>query len=81
MKDRPFFNERATYLSSAPLVAVILECDNCINRVRDLNGATDLKDADEDTIRGRFGISKTENTVYASDSPESAEREIALWFD
>lgn len=81
LKGKPFFEEVVSYLSSGPLVAVILSGENCIEIVRDINGATDPKAAEKNTVRGRFGISKTQNTVHATDSPESAEREIALWFD
>lgn len=81
LKGKPFFEEVVSYLSSGPLVAMILEGDNCIDLVRNINGATDPKAADKRSIRGKYGISKTQNTVHASDSPESAAREIAVWFD
>jgi len=68
------------FATSGPLVALVLEGDEAISVVRALNGATDGRKADPGTIRGDFSLSNRENLVHASDSPESAAREIALWF-
>jgi nucleoside-diphosphate kinase len=68
------------FVTSGPLVALILEGDTAIQVVRDMNGATDGRKASPGTIRGDFGLSGRENLVHASDAPESAAREIALWF-
>ena len=78
---RPYFEKLMTYITRSPLIAVELRGINAIARVRELNGCTDPAKADKDTIRGRFGISASENTVHASDSKASAEREISIWFD
>ena len=79
-KDKVFFPELINYITRGKVCVLILEGDNAIAAVRKINGATDPLDADPGTIRGRYGISKTENTVHSSDSPESAEREIGIWF-
>lgn len=68
------------FATSGPLVALVLEGDEAIEVVRAMNGATDGRKAAPGTIRGDFGLSNRENLVHASDSPESAERESALWF-
>jgi len=68
------------FATSGPLVALVLEGDEAISVVRLLNGATDGRKADPGTVRGDFSLSNRENLVHASDSPESAAREIALWF-
>lgn len=78
--EKPFFNELVEYITSGPLVALILEGENAISRVRALNGATNPIDAADNTIRALYGISLSYNTVHASDSIESAKREIAIWF-
>lgn len=77
---KPFFGDLVDYITSGPLVALILEGDEAISRVRTLNGATNPKDAVDNTIRALYGISLSNNTVHASDSLESAAREIAIWF-
>ena len=59
---------------------MIIEGKNVIERVRKINGATDPKNAEPDSIRGKFALSKQENSVHGSDSKESAEREIKIWF-
>ena len=68
------------FATSGPLVALVLEGDEAISVVRALNGATDGRKAAPGTIRGDFSLSNRENLVHASDSTESAAREIALWF-
>lgn len=78
--EKPFFNDLVEYITSGPLVALILEGEDAIRRVRALNGATNPTDASDNTIRALYGISLSNNTVHASDSPESAVKEIAIWF-
>lgn len=68
------------FATSGPLVALVLEGDEAIDVVRAMNGATDGRKAAPGTIRGDFSLSNRENLVHASDSPESAARETALWF-
>lgn len=68
------------FITSGPLVALILSGDEAVNVVRALVGATDGRKAAAGTIRGDFSLSNRENLVHASDSAESAEREIKLWF-
>ena len=78
--SRAFFNDLCSYISSGPLVAIILEGKNAIQKNRDLMGATNPKDAKEGTIRKMFAISIDKNSVHGSDSLESAKREIELFF-
>jgi nucleoside-diphosphate kinase len=78
--EKPFYPPLKEFMTSAPLVALILSGDNVIEVVRTLVGATDARKAAAGTIRGDFGLSNRENLVHASDSPDSAKREIALWF-
>jgi len=79
-RDKPFFPEVVSYITRGEVCALIIEGDNAVNVVRRINGATDPITAEAGSIRGRYGMSKTENSVHASDSAESAEREIKLWF-
>ena len=79
-KGKPFFDRLVAYLTRSPLVALVLEGENAISRVRALNGTTDPADSQDNTIRALYGKSMSENTVHASDSTESAERERAIWF-
>lgn len=79
-KARPFFGELCDIMTAGPIVLQVLEGDNAISRYRELMGATDPKDAKDGTIRKRFALSKGENSTHGSDSPQSAEREIALLF-
>lgn len=79
-KDKPFFNDAVNCITRGEVCAFIIEGDNAIATVRSINGATDPLKAEAGTIRGKYGVSKTENTVHASDSVLSAEREIKLWF-
>jgi nucleoside-diphosphate kinase len=78
--ERDFYPPLRDFVTSGPLVALVLEGDEAISVVRTLNGATDGRQAAPGTIRGDFSLSNRENLVHGSDSPESAEREIALWF-
>jgi len=79
-KDRPFFNDLCDYISSGPLVAMVLEGENAIQKNRELMGATNPSEAKEGTIRKMFAISIDKNSVHGSDSAESAKREIELFF-
>jgi nucleoside-diphosphate kinase len=78
--DRDFYPPLREFVTSGPLVAAVLEGDEAVEVVRALNGATDGRKAAPGTIRGDLSLSNRENLVHGSDSPESAEREIKLWF-
>ena len=78
--ERDFYPPLREFVTSGPLVALVLEGDSAIEVVRGINGATDGRKAAPGTIRGDLSLSNRENLVHGSDSPESAEREIALWF-
>ncbi|WP_139977875.1 nucleoside-diphosphate kinase [Nocardioides litoris] len=78
--ERDFYPPLRAFATSGPLVALVLEGDEAIDVVRALNGATDGRKAAPGTIRGDYSLSNRENLVHASDSEESAAREIALWF-
>jgi len=78
--DKPFYPPLKAFMTSGPLVAMVLDGDESIDVVRTLVGVTDGRKASAGTIRGDFSLSNRENLVHASDSPESAKREIALWF-
>ncbi len=79
-KERPFFPELVTFMTSGPVTLMVLEKDGAIKAWRDLMGATDPAEAAEGTIRKMFGASKGENATHGSDSPESAAREVAFFF-
>lgn len=79
-KERPFFGELCTFMTSEPIVIQVLEGENAIAKYREVMGATDPAEAAEGTIRKLFALSKGENSVHGSDSPASAEREIKLNF-
>ncbi len=78
--DRDFYPPLRKFVTSGPSVALIVEGDQAIDVVRALNGATDGRKAAPGTIRGDLSLSNRENLVHASDSPDSAKRELALWF-
>jgi nucleoside-diphosphate kinase len=78
--DRDFYPPLREFATSGPLVALVLEGDEAISVVRALTGVTDGRKADPGTIRGDLSLSNRENLVHASDTAESADREIALWF-
>jgi nucleoside-diphosphate kinase len=78
--DRAFYPPLRAFVTSGPSVAVVVEGDEAIEVVRGLNGVTDGRKAAPGTIRGDYSLSNRENLVHGSDSPESAEREISLWF-
>ena len=79
-QTKPFYNDLCTYLSSGPIVVMILEHENAVLRNRDLMGATNPKDAEEGTIRKKYGISIDKNSVHGSDSVENAKIEIDFFF-
>ncbi len=79
--DKPFFGELVDFITSAPLVAGVVEGPRAIEAWRQLAGGTDpVSKATPGTIRGDFALEVSTNVVHGSDSPESAEREIAIWF-
>ncbi|GGN87000.1 nucleoside diphosphate kinase [Actinoplanes lobatus] len=78
--DKAFYPPLRDFMTSGPLAALILSGDSVIEVVRAMIGATDGRKAAAGTIRGDLALSNRENLVHASDSPESAERELALWF-
>ena len=78
--ERDFYLPLREFVTSGPLVALVLQGDEAVEVVRGINGATDGRKAAPGTIRGDFSLSNRENLVHGSDSPESAEREIAIWF-
>jgi len=80
-KDKPFFNDLVSYITSAPVLAMVIEGDECISLIRKMVGATNPKEADLGTIRGDFALDTGRNIIHASDSAQSAKREIALFFD
>jgi nucleoside-diphosphate kinase len=79
--EKPFFGELVEFITSAPTLALVVEGEGAIALVRTTIGATDPADAAPGTIRGDLALSMPDNLVHGSDSPESAQREIALWFD
>jgi nucleoside-diphosphate kinase len=80
-REKPFFGELVEFITSAPTLALVVEGENAISVVRTTMGATNPKDSAPGTIRGDLALSMPDNLVHGSDSPESAAREIALWFD
>jgi nucleoside-diphosphate kinase len=79
-QERPFFGELVDFITSAPLVAAVLEGDDVVKATRQLIGATNPLEATTGSIRGDFAIEVGQNLVHGSDSDESAEREIGIWF-
>ncbi len=79
-RGKEFFDSLISYITRGNLVAVVLEGESAISKIRAINGSVNCENDSISTIRRRFAISKTENTVHASDSKESAKREIELWF-
>jgi len=80
-REKPFFGELVEFITSAPTLALVLEGEGAIAVVRSTMGATNPASAAPGTVRGDFALSMPDNLVHGSDSPESAAREIALWFD
>jgi len=79
-KDKPFFDSLTTFMSSGPIVVMVLEGENVIQKNRDLMGATNYKEAAPGTIRADFATDIEKNVVHGSDSPENAQKEIAYFF-
>lgn len=78
---KPFYDRLFKFMQSGPVIAMVLNGSNAIEMVRILNGATNPCEAVSGSIRGRFATDVTENCVHSSDSIESAEREIEIWFE
>ena len=79
-ETKPFYNDLCSYLSSGPIIVMVLEKKNAVLDNRKLMGATNPKDADEGTIRAKYGISIDKNSVHGSDSVENAKIEIDFFF-
>jgi nucleoside-diphosphate kinase len=79
-KERPFFGELVNFITSSPVFAMVWEGPNVIGVARSMMGKTNPVDAHAGTIRGDYAVSVGMNIIHGSDSPESAAREIALWF-
>ena len=79
--EKPFYGELVAFITSGPTLALVLEGEGAIATVRSTMGATNPADAGPGTIRGDLALSMPDNLVHGSDSPESAVREIKLWFD
>ena len=80
-QTKPFYDRLCNYLSSGPIVVLVLESENAIEKYRKLMGATDPKKADENTIRKMYGLSIDKNSVHGSDSPDNAKKEIDFFFN
>lgn len=80
-EERPFFGELVDFITSGPVFAMVLEGENVISTARLIVGSTNPQEAAPGTIRGDFGLTVGKNIIHGSDSPESAEREINLFFD
>ena len=79
-QSKPFYSDLCAYLSSGPIIVMILEGENAVLANRNLMGATDPKDAEENTIRKLYGISIDKNSVHGSDSEDNAKKEINFFF-
>jgi nucleoside-diphosphate kinase len=79
-KERPFFGELVSFITSSPVFAMVWEGDNVIATARKMMGATNPQESDPGTIRGDYGVQVSQNIIHGSDSPGSAEREIGLFF-
>lgn len=79
-KEKPFFGELVDFITSGPVFAMVWEGENVIATARKMMGSTNPKDAEPGTIRGDFGLTVGKNVIHGSDSPESAVREISLFF-
>ena len=80
-KERPFFGDLVKFMTSGPVVVVVLQADNAIQRWRDLMGPTNSNDAPAGTIRGDFGTDIEQNASHGSDAPETAKVEISYFFN
>ena len=79
--DKPFFDDLVKYITSSPSLAMVIKGEDAISTIRKMVGATNPLEADLGTIRGDYAMDTGRNIIHASDSPESAEREINLFFD
>ena len=79
-KEKPFFNELIEYMTSGPVIVQVLEGDNAVEKYRKIMGSTNPENAEEGTIRKKFGISIDKNSVHGSDSVENAKIEIDFFF-
>ena len=79
-QSKPFYNDLCSYLSSGPIIVMILEGENAVLNNRKIMGSTNPKDADENTIRKLYGISIDKNSVHGSDSVDNAKQEIRFFF-
>lgn len=79
-EGKPFFNDLVKYITSSPIIAIVLEGEKAVESIRKIMGATDPKNAEKGTIRADFGIDLQNNSVHGSDSPENAGKEIKLFF-
>lgn len=79
-KDKPFFGELVDFITSGPVLAFVLAGKNAVTSIRTINGATNPVDATPGSIRGDYALTMDSNVVHASDSVDSAAREIHLWF-
>jgi nucleoside-diphosphate kinase len=80
-KERPFFDSLTDFMTSGPVVVMVLECENAITKYREIMGATDYREASEGTIRKDFATDIEKNVVHGSDSPETAAFEIGYFFN
>ncbi len=80
-RERPFFQSLVTFMTEGPVIVMMLEADNAIERLRKVIGATDPAKADEGTIRKRFGTNIERNAIHGSDAPETAAFEISYFFN
>ena len=79
-REKPFFGELVDFITSGPTLAFVLEGEGAVATCRKTIGATNPADADPGSLRGEFALAMPNNLVHGSDSPESAEREIGIWF-
>ena len=80
-ESKPFYNDLCTYLSSGPIVVMTLQRENAVAENRKLMGATNPVDAEEGTLRKKYGVSIDKNSVHGSDSPENAKLELDFFFN
>ncbi|BDC19236.1 nucleoside-diphosphate kinase [Acidianus sp. HS-5] len=80
-KGKSFFEDLISYITSGPVVCMVIEGDEAVGVIRKMIGATDPKEALPGTIRGDYALSKGENVIHASDSPEKAKKEMSLFFE
>ena len=80
-KERPFFGSLVSFMTEGPIVAMVLEADNAIEKLRKVMGATDPAKADDGTIRKQFGTNIERNAIHGSDGPETAAFEIGYFFN